>query len=73
MHRLIVEVHVRAANQERRLVLLLKKVLSDAPEEIESTGDASIASKGDESLREVAFDLRFTDALKVHHPDIELL
>ena len=51
--------------------MFLEKVLADPPKEIESTGDASIAAKGDKALREVAFSLWLADALKVHHSDVE--
>ena len=47
LHRVIVQIHVRASNEERRLELLLKQEFADSTEEIMSTGDASISAEGD--------------------------
>lgn len=72
-HRVVVQIHVRAANEEWRLVLFLKQEFSNTAKEIKCTSDASISTEGHKAFWELAFALWFPDALEVDHANIELL
>ncbi len=70
LHGPIVRVHVGAPNQEWSLELLLQQEFSNSSNEIKSTCNACIPSKRHESLRESAWHLRLSNALKVNHSDV---
>ena len=73
LHRLVIEVHVAASDQEGGLELLLQQVLSDASEEVKSASNSSIPAESDESRRHlVSIDLGGADALEVDEADVEL-
>ena len=72
LHRIIVKVHVRTSNQERRLKLLLQKEFANSTQEIESARDSCIPSKSDEALGDLAINFRLANALKIDHADVEL-
>ena len=71
LHRLVVLVHVGAADQERRLVLFLQQEFADASQEVEGACNASVATERNEALRELALDLGLTNALEVDHSDVK--
>ena len=74
LHVVVVEVHVRAADQEGRLILLLQQKFANASKEIKGSRDSSVASESNETLLEVlAFYRCLTDALEIDHANLELL
>ena len=72
LHVIIVEVHVAAANQERRLELLLQQVLPNATQEVKRTSNACVSAKSNETLRHPTVLLRLTNALEVNKPNLLL-
>lgn len=72
LHVVIVEVHVAAANQERRLELPLQQVLSDTTQEVKSSSNASIAAESDKTSWHLTLNLGFADALEVDEANIKL-